>query len=212
MLLIGMFDSPFVRRCAVSAKLLDIPFEHANWSVGVDHERIREWSPLGRVPALVLDNREVLADSVAILDYFDDLAGPKRALLPVSGAPRRDAQRIIANAVGAAEKARELLNERIVRPAEKRHQPWIDRCRLQLQGALGEVEAAAARRALGEWLVGDTLTQADITCACIYTCLTESVRIEEEGVRYPRLKGLAARCEALPEFASSYLPWFEFSA
>ncbi len=34
MLLIGMFDSPFVRRVAISMKLLDIKFEHANWSVG----------------------------------------------------------------------------------------------------------------------------------------------------------------------------------
>ena len=213
MLLIGMFDSPFVRRCAISAKMLGIAFEHANWSVGSDHERIREVSPLGRVPALVADNREVLADSAAILDYFDELAGPKRALLPPSGSERREAQRIIANAIGAAEKAREVLNERITRPRELQHEPWLQRCRAQMHGALGEVEAACTRRALGEWLVGETITQADITSACVYTLLTESlIRIEEDGVRYPRLKGLTARCEALPEFQATHLAWFAFTA
>ena len=38
MILIGMFDSPFVRRVAVSMTLLEIPFEHRNWSVGKDFE------------------------------------------------------------------------------------------------------------------------------------------------------------------------------
>jgi glutathione S-transferase len=193
--------------------VLGIPFEHANWSVGSDLARIREVSPLGRVPALMLDNREVLADSAAILDYFDELAGPKRALLPPSGPARRVAQRIIANAIGAAEKAREIINERIARPKELQYEPWVQRCRAQLQGALGEVEAACARRALGEWLVDDTMTQADITCACIYTLLCESlIRIEEDDVRYPRLKGLTARCEALPEFQATHHVWFPYSA
>ena len=58
MLLIGMFDSPFVRRVAVTLKVLEIPFEHGNWSVGRDFERIREFNPLGRVPTLVLHRRE----------------------------------------------------------------------------------------------------------------------------------------------------------
>ena len=66
MLLIGMFDSPFVRRVAVSMQLLKIPFEHADWSVGRDFERIRQYSPLGRVPALVLDDGEVLSESASI--------------------------------------------------------------------------------------------------------------------------------------------------
>jgi len=212
MLLIGMFDSPYVRRCAISAKLLGIAFEHANWSVGVDHARIREFSPLGRVPALVLDNREVLVDSASILDYFDDFVGSKRALLPAGGAARRDALRIIANAIGAAEKARDIIYERIVRPIEKRHEPWVDRCRAQLHGALGRVEAACARRGLGDWLVGTSMTQADITCACVFTFLTESLHIGDDAARYPRLKAMTARCEELAEFRTTHHAWFAFTS
>ena len=59
MLLIGMFDSPFVRRVAISMKLLELPFEHANWSVGKDFDRIREYNPLGRVPTLVIGRGEM---------------------------------------------------------------------------------------------------------------------------------------------------------
>ncbi len=212
MLLIGMFDSPYVRRCAISAKRLGIAFEHANWSVGVDHARICGYSPLGRVPALVLDNGEVLADSASILDTLDDLAGPGRALMPAAGAPRRDCQRIIANAMGAAEKARDILYERIVRPADKRYEPWVERCRSQLLGALGQVEKACAQRALGEWLVGETMTQADITTACVYTFLSESLKVGAESTRFPRLKSHTARCEDLPEFRDTHLAWFAFSA
>ena len=60
MLLIGMFDSPFVRRVAVTMKLLEMPFEHANWSIGRDFDRIREYNPLGRVPTLVTREGEKL--------------------------------------------------------------------------------------------------------------------------------------------------------
>lgn len=209
MLLIGMFDSCYVRRVAVSMKLLGIPFEHANWSVGADHARIRQYSPLGRVPALVLDDGEVLADSGSILDHLDDLVGPSRALLPAAGAPRRQALRIIANVIGAAEKGRDIIYEGIVRPPEKRHEPWVDRCRMQMEGALGEAENACARRPEGAWLVGDSISQADITTACVFTFLQESLKVAEGG-RFPALQALTARCEALPEFRSTYLAWFAF--
>jgi len=53
MILIGMFDSPFVRRVAVSMNFLQMPFEHRNWSIGKDFELIRQFNPLGRVPVLV---------------------------------------------------------------------------------------------------------------------------------------------------------------
>ena len=66
-------------------KLLDIPFEHANWSVGKDFDRIRRYNPLGRVPTLVLDDGEALMETTAILDYLDDRVGAERALLPRSG-------------------------------------------------------------------------------------------------------------------------------
>lgn len=170
MLLIGMFDSPFVRRVAVSLNYLGIEFEHANWSVGKDHAQIRRYSPLGRVPAVVLEDGEVLTESAAILDHFDSVVGPERALVPTNGAARRQVLQLMALAIGAAEKGRELINERIARPPEKRHEPWVERCRSQMHGALSEIERRYGPRASG-WLVGEHLTQADITLTCVWACL-----------------------------------------
>ena len=87
MLLIGMFDSPYVRRVVISMQRLGLQFEHGNWSVGADFERIRQYSPLGRVPVLVMDDSVVLVESAAILDAIDDLVGPARALLPPAAPP-----------------------------------------------------------------------------------------------------------------------------
>jgi glutathione S-transferase len=208
MLLIGMFDSPYVRRVAVTLKHLDIPFEHGNWSVGADFERIRRYSPLGRVPVLVTDDGVALTESSAILDAIDDRVGPRRALLPPTGDARREALRLMALATGAGEKARDQLYERMVRPPEKYHEPWVARCREQMHGALGLLEDACRDRGTATWLVGDRLTQADITVACIGTFLDESLGAFGGSGRYPLLAAHVQRCEALPEFRSTHAPWF----
>ncbi len=209
MTLIGMFDSPFVRRVAVSMVLLEIPFEHRNWSVGKDFDRIREFNPLGRVPTLVLPDGEALMESAAILDFLDQRVGEERALLPPAGAARREALRLMAIASGAAEKGVLQIYERVFRPEDKRHEPWVARCRAQMLGALSELERVSAGRTVpsgsgsaraGEWLVGSALTQADITVACVVTFLREALGVDPAGEAYPTLAALNRRCEALPAF------------
>ncbi len=207
MLLIGMLDSPFVRRVAVSMRLLDVPYEHGNWSIGRDFDRIREYSPLGRVPALVLDDGEVIVDSNSILDHLDDAAGAVRALLPPAATARRQSQRLIALALGAAEKGRDQIYEEVMRPAERRHPPWSERLRLQMHGALGELERHCERRA-DDWLIGDALSQADITCTCVYTFLHGARPGEGVAQRYRALGRIADRCEALEPFKATHTPFF----
>jgi glutathione S-transferase len=200
MILIGMFDSPFVRRVAVSMNLLDMPFEHRNWSVGKDFELIRRFNPLGRVPTLVQANGESLIDSTAILDFLDDAAGPERALLPRSGQQRRDVLKVVAIALGSAEKGLQQLHEILFKPESKRHDPWMDRCRQQMHGGLGELDRLAQART-GGWMVADRLTQADITATCVYTYLCDALGLSEPWRAYPALSALASRCEAMPPFA-----------
>lgn len=203
-----MFDSPFVRRVAISLKLCGIAFEHGDWSIGADFERIRQYNPLVRVPTLVLDDGEVLLESQALLDYLDELVGPQRALLARVGRERRTALKLMAIAVGAADKAREQVYERAFRPPEKRHEPWLGRCRTQMHGALSELERHAAERGTGRWLVGERMTQADITAVCAFTFLTEALALSAHTAPYPALRALAARCEALPEFQSTRIEFF----
>ena len=207
-MLIGMFDSPFVRRVAIAMNLLGLGFEHRNWSVGKDFERIREFNPLGRVPTLVLADGEALVESATILDYLDDLVGPERALVPPSGAERRQVLRIMSIASGAAEKGVAQVYEKVFRPAEKRHEPWLDRCRAQVQRALSELERVAEVRG-GAWLVGERMTQADITVSCVFTFLNDALAFDPGATLYPSLRALNRRCEALPAFRAIKL---EFAA
>src|SRR5215207_3850524 len=75
-ILIGQFDSPFVRRVGIALKLYDVAFEHRPWSTFGDGDKIVPFNPLRRVPTLVLDNGETLIESAAILDHLDERAGP----------------------------------------------------------------------------------------------------------------------------------------
>lgn len=201
MILIGMFDSPFVRRVAVSMDLLGVPFEHRNWSVGKDQQRIREFNPVGRVPTLVPDDGEALIESAMILDWLDQHVGSTRALLPPAGEARRRAQGLIALAAGVMDKGIQQVYEHIFRPADKRHEPWLRRCDEQMRGGLRELESRCDAVA-GEWLVGDAISQADITLACYLTYLSEAVPVPLG--EYPVLRTRVARCEALPAFRKYY--------
>jgi glutathione S-transferase len=202
-----MFDSPFVRRVAVSMNLLGMVFEHRNWSVGKDFELIRQFNPLGRVPVLVLPDGEVLVESAAILDHLDECAGPERALMPRSGHERRDALRIVSVASGAAEKGVIQVYEMVFRPPEKRHRPWMERCSAQMHAALAELERVSQARS-GEWLIGNRMTQADVTVVCVYGFLADALAINRGGLAYPALAAIAARCETQPEFSSSRAEFF----
>jgi glutathione S-transferase len=202
LILIGMFDSPFVRRVAVSMLLLGVAFEHRDWSVGKDFDRIREFNPLGRVPTLVCPDGEALIDSGTILDFLDERVGAERALLPRAGAERRQALRLMAIASGAADKGVLQVYEKVFRPEEKRHEAWVGRCRAQMNGALAELERLSQARR-GEWLIGDRLTQADVTVSCVFGFLKDALALRAAAHAYPALTALSDRCEALPAFRSA---------
>jgi len=207
MILIGMFDSPFVRRVAVSMNLLRMPFEHRNWSIGKDFDRIRQFNPLGRVPTLVLPDGNTVIESGGILDFLDERAGVDQALLPRVGDARREALHIIAIAIGAAEKGVLQIYEKAFRPAAKRHDPWVERCRTQMHAALAELDRLCGLRS-GKWLIGSGISQADITVTCAHTFLSEALNLKRQGFAYPALDEAAARCEAMPEFRSVKAEWF----
>ena len=48
MILIGQYDSPFVRRVAIAMRLYGMEFEHRPWSVFGDAEKIAQYNPLMR--------------------------------------------------------------------------------------------------------------------------------------------------------------------
>src|SRR5579859_3242630 len=114
MILVGQYDSPFVRRVAVSLRVLGFAYEHDTRSVFADFAAMRDINPLGRIPSLVLDDGEVLIDSAAIRDWLDETVGPERALVPPAGIARRSVLRRIVLATGAIDKAGAAAYERLV--------------------------------------------------------------------------------------------------
>jgi glutathione S-transferase len=196
MILIGQYDSPYVRRVAVSLHHLGVPFERAPLSTFRDVDEMRRLNPTLRVPALVLDDGETLADSHAILDWLDSEAGPERALIPAAGSSRRRCWRLIGLAVTAMDKAKDILYERALRPPEKVHVPVIERYRSQLDAALAGLAAETPR----PWLLGQRFSQADITVACMLGFVRAAVPDAAPIGRWPTLDRLSDACEALPAF------------
>ena len=196
MILVGQYDSPFVRRVAVSLRLLGFEYEHDTRSVFGDFDSMRTTNPLGRIPSLVLDDGAVLIDSAAILDWLDETVGPERALLAPRGPERRAQLRRIALAAGAVDKAGAAAYERIIRPPAHRWPEWIARCRTQAGGAIAALAAEP-------WPEGGRLDQAQITTACMLRYVAISDPELMPAGRYPALDALSARCEARPEFAAT---------
>lgn len=201
MKLVGMFDSPYVRRVAISMRLLDLPFEHLNWSIGRDQDQVKELNPLGQVPILVLDDGESLVDSATILDYLDDRVGPDRALVPRTGEPRRRVMAAATLAAGLADKARLQMYELLFRPASLRHAPLLERLHGQMMAVATELEKLAS--APTPYLFGDRISQADITLGCAVTYATETVKL----VAPPAIAERCARLAQLSAFREIYLPF-----
>ena len=189
--LIGHYDSPFVRRVGISLHLLAMPFERQVLSVFGDADKLRAYNPVGRVPALVLDDGEMLVDSAAILDHLDQAVGPERALLPAGGKTRRDALQKVVLATGINDKAVAITYERRHR-GDAADAGWIARCRGQQDAALAGLEKLFAAEAAA----GSRLMQPEITVATMlgYVRLRQPETLPRGG--YPALEGLSARAEA----------------
>jgi glutathione S-transferase len=196
MILVGQYDSPYVRRVAVSLRVLGFSYDHDTRSVFGDFDSMRTTNPLGRVPSLVLDDGEVLIDSAAILDWLDETVGPQRALIPAAGPARLGALKRIALACGAIDKIGAANYERLIRPPALRWREWIARCITQGEGALKALDAES-------WPQAGPPDQAQITTGCMlgYVHLTAPDLVPTG--RYPALDGLWSRLAARPEFTAT---------
>ena len=203
MILIGQYDSPFVRRVAIALTLYGIGYEHRPWSVWADADRLATINPLRRVPTLLLDTGEVLIESSAILDALDEIAGQAKPLLPRSGAERRRGLRVCALSTGLADKAVSLFYETLLHEAPS--QAWIDRCRAQIGDVLTALEADRAAASSSFWL-GEVISHADIAAACALRFAREAHPGLFDPARWPRLAAHADQCEALPVFRSICQP------
>jgi glutathione S-transferase len=194
MRLVGMLDSPYVRRSAITATLLGLSVEHSSVSVFRHMEAFRAINPLIKAPTLVCDDGTVITDSALIVQHFEDEAG--RSLRPTDAAARRRDLALTGIGIVAADKAVGVEYEE-KRPESSRYRPWQERIGAQLATALDLLGAAAAR---GELWAGATLRPADIMAAVAWGFCRFTIPHHVNEERWPALAQQARACEALDAF------------
>lgn len=197
MILIGQYDSPFVRRVGIALTLYDLAFEHRTWSAFSDADKLRRYNPLTRVPTLVLDDGTVLVESHAMLDYLDSLVPSERRMFPPSEPARHRAIRVATLATGLGDKAVSIFYEK--RLHDHTSAVWLERCRAQVAGALAALEQDRAARKTTYWF-GEAIGHADIAVACVLRFVNEALPGLLPMAECPALATHAARLEALPAF------------
>ena len=201
MKIVGLLDSPFVRRTVITARMLGIPFEHQSLSVFRDFDAFHAINPLAKAPTLVLDDGELLVDSTHIIDWFERTAPAGRSLLPVDPARLRRCLQLTGFGLAAAEKGVHRVYETKVRPSESRDPGWLRRVEGQIRDTFGELETRVPSE--GDWLCGDAPTQADITVAVAWRFIHATAPGLVADSDYPHLSALSAQAEALPAFMAA---------
>lgn len=200
MILIGVNRSPFTRRVAITLETYGMAYEQRALSGFDDRAEVRGSNPLGRIPALILDDGEALVDSGAIVDHLDERHGRERALTPAAGADRRAVLKVAAMMMGACDKGLQAAYERNRRPPEKLHQPWFDDCVAQVTNALAAVEAVIDPDE-PHVLLG-RLTQADVTAFVAERLARAGLGIDTNR-QMPRLRALTRRLAEEPAFRAT---------
>lgn len=190
MKLIGMLDSPYVRRAAISLDWYGVAFAHDPLSVFSTFEAFAGINPVVKAPSLVLDDGEVLMDSTLIISYFETLAPDARKLLPQRPAALAQALQVIGLALAACEKAVQIVYERNLRPEAKLHQPWIERVTRQLLAA-----CEGLNRHYAKVVPTDTPDQAGISSAVAWSFIQLMVADVVKADDFPALRAHAERWE-----------------
>ena len=203
MQLIGMLDSPYVRRVAISLAVLGLPFEHRSVSVFRHFDEFAKINPAVKAPTLVEDDGTVLMESTLILDHIDRKVQPARRLMPEEAGARLQALNLIGFGLAATEKAMQTVYERNLRPQEFQFEPWVERVQKQMHAAYAELETRLAGRE--GWLFGERLMQPDITIAVAWRFTQFMLPGVLDAARYPALAVFSERAESLPVFIGAPL-------
>lgn len=198
MKLVGMLDSPYVRRLAITMRLLGISYEHESRSVVYGYDSFKELNPLARVPTLILDDGEMMIESSLIISYLEQSSG--RSLMPDDPGDLRRACQVIGVSLSGMDKIAQRIYETKMRPEEVQHTPWLERLHEQIAASFDWLESAVAAIDGGSWFFGNELSQADISAAVAWRFLQFSAPSEAKLEQRPALVAFGERAEALPEF------------
>ena len=196
MILVGQYDSPFVRRVAVTLHHYHMPFTRQPLSVFGDKKHVQALNPLLRVPVLILESGEKLIDSAAILDHLDHVAGPARALTPMHGPERRRVLQACALSTGISDKVVALYFERTFHEPKHVSAKLDERLSSQIKTAMETLEQDCGT----PWFIDNRMSQADVTIGCMLSHVKLRMPQFFPADKFPKLHALARHCEMREEF------------
>jgi len=205
MKLYDYFRSSAAYRVRIALNLKGVtPSDRAFVHLRMGNQRAQDYlalNPQGLVPAIELDDHRVLTQSLAIVEYLDEVH-PSPPLLPRDPAARA---RVRAIALGIACEIHPLNNLRVlnyligtlgVTDAQKNgwYKYWIDVGFEALERQLDRDDDT------GVFCHGDTPTLADV---CLVPQLANARRFKIDVTPYTTLTRIEAACNALPAFAQA---------
>ena len=134
--------SPYVRKVMVllheTGQLNRVALQASQLSPVAPDAALNQDNPLGKIPALRLDNGQVLYDSRVILDYLDQqhVGNP---LIPRDGSARWRRLTLAALADGIMDASVLVRYELALRAPEKHWEQWLDGQRDKIRRALAAV-------------------------------------------------------------------------
>lgn len=196
--LIASRTSPFARkvRIALAEKKIDCQMlEKSAWDPG---NPVHEYSPLGKLPVLILDDGTHLYDSRVIVEYID-LVSPVSRLIPEPARQRIAVKKWEALADGISDAAATIVIERR-RPANLQSDEWIERQRRKISEGVAELAHELEERA---WCHGESYSLADIATGCALGYLDLRHAELDWRTLYPNLARLAEKLGKRSSFADT---------
>jgi glutathione S-transferase len=195
MRLIGMLDSPYVRRVAISLDLLGIAFGHESISVFRHFGQFSAINPVVKAPTLVCDDGGVLMESSLILQFVEARSG--QSLWSPDPVRLQHEFRAVGLALAACEKGAQIVYERQLRPRAAQYEPWIERITTQMLAALSALENEVRLRPA---VFAEPDKQAAITSAVVWGFIQAMLAPQAGAAAYPCLAGVAERLERSAPF------------
>jgi glutathione S-transferase len=197
MRLIGMLDSPYVRRVAISLDVLGVAFDHEAVSVFSTFEKFKSINPVVKAPSLVCDDGTVLMDSSLILQFVEAAKTNSKSLWSKDSVQLQHEFRAVSLAMAACEKAVQCVYELHLRPMAAQYEPWLERVKGPLIAALSLLEIEVANRQKD---FERAVNQECITIAVVWQFIQSMLPDVVEKNDYIKVMTLSARMELTGSF------------
>jgi maleylacetoacetate isomerase len=197
--LYGFFRSSAAYRVRIALNLKKLPYDQQSIHLSRDggaqwSEAFRAINPQKRVPALALSTGEILLQSLAIIEYLDEVY-PEHPLLPAEAIERAQARAIAQICACDIHPLNNLVAMNYLKGPLKHDQAEVDAWyRHWVTQGFDAIEALLRP---GPYALGAHVTLADI---CLVPQVFNARRFKVDMTTYPKITAVDAACLKLPAF------------